>query len=105
MSIRSNIEEIMTAIQNGDEALALEIRAKSVAAIKGGEGSQGWGDYMQMFAKNSTELARLMPTDTTQGEESFDLARTYLVGNGTCGVDTTGFRLIQGVDDKLDEGL
>ncbi|MGH9948512.1 MAG: hypothetical protein ACRD6X_15145 [Pyrinomonadaceae bacterium] len=105
MSIRTNIEEIMNLIQTGNEQLGQEIRSKAVAAIKGGEGSPAWETYMSVFSQSPTQLARLLPTDGTQNDFDFDLARTYLVGNGTCGAETTEFHLIEGVDDELDEGL
>ncbi len=105
MSIRSNIEDVMEQIANGNTSLGNDVRLKSVAAIKAGEGSGAWQDYMELFSSSPTQLARLMPTDNTADDSGFDLARAYLVGNGTCGVDTTGFHLISGVGDKLDENL
>ncbi len=105
MSIKSNIEAVMEQIRNGDNALAEDVQAKAVSAIKKGEASPEWEAYMSLFSQSPTELARLMPTDSTLGNFEMDVARTYLVGNGTCGADTTGFHLIQGVEDKLDEGL
>jgi hypothetical protein len=105
MSIRTNIEAVMDLIQNGDVQLGEEIQAKAVAAIKGGQGSSDWETYMSTFSQSPEQLARLLPTDSTLGDFDFDVARTYLVGNGTCGVDTTGFHLIEGVGDKLDENL
>jgi hypothetical protein len=105
MSIRSNIEAIMATIAGGDNALGLEIQAKSVAAIKGGEGSAAWDIYMDMFVQNSTQLARLTPTDATKDDPEMDIARTYLIGNGTCGAETTGTTLLQGIDDTLDKTL
>lgn len=105
MSIRSNIKAVMLAIQNGDTALGVSIRAKAVGAIKAGEGTPEWIEYMEQFSQNAEQLARLTPTDDTQDVFDMDVARTYLVGNGTCGAETTGFHLIVGVEDKLDEGL
>ncbi len=105
MSIRTNIEEVMTRIRKGDEALGETLRKKSVEAIKSGEGSREWEEYMSLFAQDDKQLARLMPMDETKDVYEMDVARTYLVGNGTCGAATTGFHLIQGVDDKLDENL
>jgi len=103
MSIRSNIEGIMEEIENGNATLGQEVQAKSVAAQIAGQGSPEWEAYMQQFSTTPEQLARLLPTDSTLGEPDFDLARTYLLGNGTCGSDTTGGRLIEGVWDKLDE--
>ncbi len=104
MSIRSNIEAKASAVGGGDTELGDEIQAKSVAAMKGGQGSDAWQTYMEMFSQNSTELARLLPTDSTSNVAQFDLARAYLVGNGVCGAATTG-DLLNFIDDKLDEDL
>jgi hypothetical protein len=60
---------------------------------------------MSMFSKSDTQLARLMPSDATKDVYEMDVARTYLVGNGTCGAETTKFQLILGVDDRLDQDL
>ena len=105
MSIRSNIEAIMAQISGGDSQLGMEIQAKSVAAIKGGEGSAAWDTYMALFAQDSTQLARLTPSDDTLNDPDMDIARTYLIGNGTCGAETTGSTLLQGIGDSLDKTL
>jgi hypothetical protein len=105
MSIRTNIEEVMEKIKDGDTTLGDTIRQKAVLAIMCGDGSSAWEDYMQMFSRSSEQLARLMPTDSTDGVFEMDLARTYLVGNGPCGAITTGLHLLDGVGDTLDQGL
>lgn len=105
MSIRSNIEGIMAAVAGGDNKLGEELQAKSVAAIKGGEGSAAWKSYMEQFAQSPEQLARLTPTDDTVNDAEMDVARTYLIGNGTCGAETTGTTLLQGVGDRLDHTL
>ena len=105
MSIRTNIEGVMEDIENGNTALGDEVRAKSIAAILAGTGTSEWSDYMGLFSTSPTELARLLPTDGTDTEEDMRQARTYLVGNGTCGADTTGTRLIEGVWDILDQEI
>ena len=105
MSIRSNIEAVMAAIQGGDTALGDEIRSAAAAAIKNGEGSPEWLDYMSRFGSTPDEVARLTPTDDTVNDPDMDLARASLVGNGTCGAATTGLHLLDGVEDTLDEGL
>lgn len=106
MTIRANIESIMQRVrEEEDGTLATEIQTRAVRGIIGGEGSDDWRDYMNLFAETPGQLARLLPTDETAGNEEMDLARTYLLGNGTCGAETTGFQLIFGIDDKLDEGL
>jgi hypothetical protein len=105
MSIRTNIEAIMAEIGGGNEALGQSMRVKAVNAIKAGAGSSEWLDYMGQFSQSAEQLARLTPTDDTLNEFDFDVARTYLVGNGVCGAATTGDTLIFGVEDKLDEDL
>lgn len=105
MSIRTNIEEVMKRIREGDKTLGESVRKQAVDAIKSGEATPEWKQYMSLFARDEVELARLMPTDDTKNVYEMDVARTYLVGNGTCGAETTGFHLIQGVEDKLDENL
>ena len=102
MSIRSNIEAKASAVGGGNTALGDEIQEKAVTAMKAGQGTAAWQTYMEMFSTNATELARLMPTDSTLDIPSFDLARAYLVGNGVCGAATTG-DLLNFIDDKLDE--
>lgn len=105
MSIRSNIEAIMAQIENGDTGLGDEIQAQSVDAIKAGQGSAEWETYMTRFSQSSEQLARLLATDNTANLFDMDLARVTLVGNGTCGATSTGFHLLDDIDDKLDEGL
>lgn len=105
MSIRSNIESIMAEIAGGETALGDAIQEEAVAAIKDGQGSAAWETYMTRFSQSSEQLARLLGTDSTASDFSMDVARTTLVGNGTCGATTTGFHLLDGIDDKLDEGL
>lgn len=104
MSIRKNIEDVMKAI-NSDPKVGVDVQAKAVAAIQAGAETSEWEAYMQMFAKDPAQLARLLPTDDTAGVPEMDLARANLVGNGTCGAETTGFHLIDGVGDTLDEEL
>ncbi len=105
MSIRTNIEKVINEAQKPENAeLADELQKKAVLAIKGGEGSLPWREYMEMFAENDEQLARLLPTDDTKDNFEMDLARTYLIGNGPCGAITIT-RLLFGVEDTLDEGL
>ena len=103
MSIRSNIEDIMQQIENGDTALGNEIQAKSLAAIAAGSGTQQWQTYMAKFSTSPAELARLLPIDGSAADDDMNRARTYLVGNGPCGAASTGVRLIEGVWDILDQ--
>lgn len=105
MSIKNNIEDVMKEINDGNTGLAISIQAKAVEAIKAGEGSNEWIEYMKLFSKDADQLARLEPTDNTKDDFDMDVARTYLVGNGMCGAATTGSNLNFGIGEKLDEGL
>jgi hypothetical protein len=104
MSIQSNVEGMMKKIRD-DSGVGDEVQAKAVDAIKSGQGSSAWETYMTMFATDKKQLARLLPTDDTDGVFRMDVARTCLVGNGTCGAETTGSELLNGVKDILDEDL
>jgi hypothetical protein len=104
MSIRSNIEEMMEKVKD-DASVGVDLQAKAVDAIKSGQGSAEWHAYMTLFAKGGNELSRLLPDDETEGVFRMDVARTCLVGNGTCGAETTGSNLLDGIDDILDENL
>lgn len=94
----------MRTIQD-DPSAGDDVQAKAVDAIKGGKGSPEWEQYMSMFSKSEEELARLLPSDDTVGLFAMDVARARLVGNGTCGAETTGTELLNGIDDTLDEDL
>ena len=95
----------MEEIATGNAMLGQEVREKALAAIIAGQGSPAWETYMNIFSTSPEQLARLLPTDGTLGDPVMDEARTYLIGNGTCGSDTTGSRLIEGVGDTLDKEL
>ena len=105
MSIRTNIEKVMAEIEGGNTSLGDTVRQEAVNAIKSGEGSAAWETYMSRFSQSPSQLARLLPTDDTKNVYEMDLARTYLVGNGTCGAETTGYHLNYGIGDTLDENL
>jgi hypothetical protein len=104
MSIRSNIEEMMGKVKD-DSSVGVELQAKAVDAIKSGQGSADWEVYMSLFATTPQQLSRLLPDDETEGVFRMDVARACLVGNGTCGAETTGSNLLDGVNDILDEDL
>ena len=105
MSIRGNIEAVIEAVKIPENIdLGNELQQKAIAAIMAGIGTSEWRAYVQLFAKSSEQLARLMGDDRAQTDYMMDVARTYLIGNGVCGAITVD-RLLYGVDDKLDEGL
>ena len=105
MSIRDNVLEKMAEIQvelvanpaGGPVSQAL--KAKSIAAIMGGAAE--WVAYMNIYAKNPEELARLIPADGTENDPIKREARAYLVANAVCAPGTTG-TLIETVFDRLD---
>lgn len=103
MSIRSNIEDIAKLAEN-DAQLSGEIQDQAMAALKFGQGSQEWETYMEQFSQTPEQLARLLATDNSANLIDMDIARAKLARNGTCGATTVGF-LVEGIDDKLDEGL
>ena len=95
MSIQENVLEKMAAIENeiaqiGDDTkphpIADEVRNKAMRAILGT--SAEWVIYMQLYAKNPEQLARLIPTDGTDGDEKMNIARAYLAANGMCAPGT-----------------
>ncbi len=103
MSIRTNIEEMIKRLddekQTGGTTIADDMRKKVVRAITGG--ASQWDDYMKLFAKDESELARLRP-DSDDGEVSAkNLARAYLIGNGVCTV-LSHQNLLFTVNDTLD---
>ena len=107
MSIRTNIEEVQTTVDQqrsssgGDSPLANELQLKAVATILGG--ASAWENYMKKFAKNSAELDRLRAEPNTDEFFERNLARSYLVGNGNCGAASPdGTEYLFGVTDTLD---
>lgn len=105
MSINSNIEDVIKLIKTpGNASMGDDIQREAIKAIQNGQGSAEWKTYMKRFAKTTEQLARLNAEDETNGDFFFDVARTYLIGNGTCGAATVD-DMDYGVDDKLDEGL
>lgn len=106
MSIQDNVREKMAEIKNetvvnpaGGKA-SKELKEKSIAAIMGGAAE--WVTYMNLYAKNPVELARLIPSDGTENDPEMREARAYLVANAICAPGTTG-TLIETVFDRLDK--
>ncbi|HEX5705987.1 MAG TPA: hypothetical protein VFX96_01730 [Pyrinomonadaceae bacterium] len=112
MSISSNIQEIVNRVEaelnatsdaegGPSSETAATLHVLSIGAIHGGNASVEWRDYMSLFAKTPEELARLIPTDGTEGDASMREARAYLVRNGVCGPGTI-MTLPTTVTTKLD---
>jgi hypothetical protein len=79
-----------------DRAVAGQIRAMSVAALRGGIKSLEWRAYMMQFVEqdipgipvDQRQLDRLLGTDGTLGDPDMDLKRAYMVAAGPCGPET-----------------
>ena len=111
MSIKSNIEKVVEKIHQEREAVGNpnkphefsdQLRTKAMNAIFGNE--EQYVTYMQLFAENEEELARLMPTDGDgvgdEEEKKRNIARAYLVANGMC-APGTGDGLLTNVTGSL----
>ena len=103
MSIRDNILKIKKELLNEIDASARprseEVQRKSLLAIRKGQGSDEWKDYMLLFVDDPSsvgtstsvsakQLARLTGQDTTNGVVEFDDKRAYLTADGTCTTET-----------------
>ena len=106
MTIEANVLEVMDKVEKeiadfgpqGGE-LSKMVKERSVNAIMGG--AADWVAYMEIYAKNPGELARLIPSDGTHNDPAKREARAYLVANAICAPGTTT-GLIENVFDRLD---
>ena len=106
MTIRANIEERMVQMQQEIEQFGPQggeisryVKEAAINAIMGGP--QEWEVYMEIFAKNPDELARLIPHREQALDPDKREALAYLVSNAVCAPGTaTG--LIENVFDRLD---
>jgi len=92
------VKDEVAASPTGASQLAQLLQKKATKAIVGG--IDDWIGYMEIFATNPAELARLIPTDGTN-DDLHQVARAYLVRNGMCTETTTGM-LLDNVEKKLD---
>jgi hypothetical protein len=95
MAISDKIQQTAEAIDaeinaspDGKSDTAQKLHQRATKAIIGG--IEDWVNYMSFFADPTkpAELARLIPTDGTTGED-LQVARAYLVANGMCTEATT----------------
>jgi hypothetical protein len=107
MSIKSNIEGVIEKIHQEREEIgdpnkphefSDQVRTKAMNAIFGNQ--EQYVTYMQLFAENGEELARLMPADGDEEENKRNIARAYLVANGMC-APGTGDGLLNNVTGDL----
>lgn len=88
LEVRDKMRAERIAFQNDPATptpVSDDVQSKATKAILGGVAD--YVTYMQLFAKNDAELARLIPTDGTT-DEVRQKARAYLVRNGMCGHGT-----------------
>jgi hypothetical protein len=73
-----------------DPAKAAANQRLAIPAVTGGVGSTAWETYMKQFVSNNDpeQLARLLATDGTGGDQDLIDCRAYLVSNGVCGEGT-----------------
>lgn len=109
MSIKTNImarkKQLLLEV-DGVANLSADVQRLALAAVKDGQGSAAWREYMSLFVEdgNTKQLARLMGKDSTGKNPAMNEARAYLVADGTCGTDTvTNFG--NGASLVLDENL
>jgi len=110
MSIQENIKRVkkqmLMEVGETKAPVSGDVQRLALRAIKDGQGSGAWGEYMGLFveANNSAQLGRLMATDGTDGDKELNNRRAYLVADGTCGTDTvTNFG--KNASEMLDLGL
>lgn len=119
MSIRKNILKVKKSILiEVDEAVSTtsdDIQGKALLAIKEGQGSPEWKEYMTLFVDDPStledqnsisakQLARLMGEDQTKNDPTMDQKRAYLVADSTC-TSQTGLNFGRNASDVLDLGL
>jgi len=98
-NIKAKAKQVRDEVNNtGVSPTAQDLHQKATRAIVGG--IDDWVTYMQLFATNPAELARLIPTDGTTDDEH-QAARAYLVRNGMCTETSTGM-ILDNVDVQLD---
>lgn len=110
--IVENIKSVQMQIL-GDPVLGLELaktlQRLALKATREKMGSLAWKGYMLKFASNPDQLKRLMGDDENfSGEYEKDIL-CYIVGNSTCGADTTATGTGRNLDSHmlraLDKGV
>lgn len=110
--IVDNIKSVQMQIL-GDSVTGLEfskiLQRLALKATREKIGSLAWKAYMLNFASNPDQLKRLMGNDENYSEEYQKDILCYMVGNSTCGADTTATGTGRNIDPKmliaLDAGL
>jgi len=119
MTIRANVlrvkKQILNEIDEPQTPHSDDVQRKSLRAVRKGMGSDEWKEYMLQFVDDpgaigdpasisAKQLARLMGTDSTQGNPQFDDSRAYLAADGGC-TGETGVHFGNFASDVLDIGL
>jgi len=107
MTIMRNLKKVHAAVALDILAggtLAVEIAGLAMDAMAQGKGSQEWTDYMSLFVDNTVQLNRLKADADLPGRPWLKQSRCYIVGNSLCDA-TTGTKLFDRVDTRIDEGI
>ncbi len=111
MRIIDKIEDIHQRIEgdpDGNAVFGNKLRTLARLAVEQGISSRAWEQYMRIFASNGDQLKRLIGEDEAFNQTPWGrTALVYLVGNGTCGIDTkanTGREMSEEIKNVLDAG-
>lgn len=119
MSIKTGIlrvkRTILNEIDTANQDERLNLKQKALQAVKEGQGSDPWKEYMKQFVDDakalndpnslsSKQLKRLMGTDATANDDAMNERRAYLVADGGC-TSQTIFHFGRNASDTLDQGL
>ncbi|HSE15617.1 MAG TPA: hypothetical protein VLB46_01105 [Pyrinomonadaceae bacterium] len=103
MTIRTHFFEVkeMVSMSSAD---AQRLQLLSIRATLGGQNSHEWKVFMEQFAENELELARLTGVDGTMGDPAKDKARAYLVSNAFFGLTNNSSSILDALDSDLPYG-
>lgn len=104
MTIKDNVLAVKARVAANEQPFSEQLKVKALKAIYGG--AMDWVAYMSFFAAadKPEQLARLIPTDGTEGDKAMNEARAYLIAAAPCTPDTVQ-HFENGVTGILDEGL
>jgi hypothetical protein len=104
MSIRNNVlkikQQMLSEVDDPERQFSKGLQQLSLNAVRKGQGSDEWKEYMRMFVDDlntlndpnslsAKQLARLTGQDSTAGQPDFDNRRAYLAADGTCTTETS----------------
>ena len=102
--IRQKRDANVTAGLQGNHEPARETGDLARAAVLAGYDSPAWEAFMNQFqGLTAAQLGRLMATDGTRGNPSYDIRRAYLVANGVCGMPSPDTQNLPRFVESIDE--